>query len=279
MRVGVFSNSISGGSPEEVAERSRAAGVEAVQLRLEWPGLDVEGRAADRARLRRAYEAAGIEVAALAAYTNLFDPRLERRRANRARLEHLIQITPEFGASIIVTETGSYNPDDSWSDHARNHTPEAWEDLLAVTDHLVRCCEQAGVVLAYEPYVNTALSSAAEARRLADDIGSSALAFVFDGAGLVTPQTLPNNKTITEEALALLRGRIALAHADDVRYEDGKARWLPLGWGALDAAAVFTGLLTVGFVGALIVEHLAESLVPEALAFCREQLADAEGGG
>jgi sugar phosphate isomerase/epimerase len=279
VRLGVFSNTISGSSPEEVAECSRAAGVEAVQLRLEWPGLDVEGRAADRVRVRRAYEAAGIEVAAVAAYTNLFDPRLERRQANRTRLEHLIRITPEFGTSIIVTETGSYNPDDSWSDHAQNHTPEAWADLLTITDHLVRHCEQAGVVLAYEPYVNTVLSSAVKAQQLAEEIRSPALAFVFDGAGLVTPETLSNNTTITEEALALLRGRIALAHADDVRYEDGKARWLPLGWGALDAHAVFKGLLSAGFDGALIVEHLAQALVPEALAYCRKHLTNVEGGG
>jgi sugar phosphate isomerase/epimerase len=278
MRVGIFSNTISGGSPEEVAERSRAAGVEAVQLRLEWPGLDVEGSAADRARVRRAYEAVGIEVAALAAYTNLFDPLLERKRANRARLEHLIKVTPEFGTPVLVTETGSYSPDDSWSDHPQNHTPEAWEDLLDVTGHLARLCEHEGVVLAYEPYVNTVLSSASKARRLAEEIGSPALAFVIDSAGLVTPETLLENKAITEEAFALLQGRIALAHADDVRYEEGKARWLPLGWGDLDAGAVFKGLLVSGFDGALIVEHLAEALVPEALAFCRTRLVDAEGG-
>lgn len=83
MRLGVFSNTISGSSPEEVAECSRAAGVEAVQLRLEWLGLDVEGRAADRVRVRRAYEAAGIEVAAVAAYTNLFDLAVREQRRGR----------------------------------------------------------------------------------------------------------------------------------------------------------------------------------------------------
>lgn len=278
MRVGIFSNTISGNSPEEVAERSRAAGVEAVQLRLEWPGLDVEGWSADRARVRRAYEAVGIEVAALAAYTNLFDAQLEQRQANRKHLEHLIQITPEFGTTVIVTETGSYNPDGSWTDHPQNHTPEAWAELLDLSGHLAQLCERAGVVLAYEPYVNTVLSSAVKARRLADAISSPALAFVFDAAGLVTPETLPDNKAITQEALALLQDRIALAHADDVRYVDGKAKWLPLGWGALDSGAVFKAMLAAGFDGALIVEHLAEALVPEAIAFCHQQLVDAEGG-
>ena len=88
----------------------------------------------------------------------------------------------------------------------------------------------------------------------------------------MTPQTLADNAHITAEAADLLKGRIALAHADDVRYEDNAARWLPLGWGDLDAEAVFAGLAAVGFDGALIVEHLAEALVPQALAFCREQI-------
>ncbi len=56
MKLGVFSNTVGGGSPEQVAERSRHLGIEAVQLRLEWPGLDLLVSAVDRARVRRAYE-------------------------------------------------------------------------------------------------------------------------------------------------------------------------------------------------------------------------------
>lgn len=273
MKLGVFSETVHAGSPEEVAVRTRALGVEAVQLRAKWEGLDLAGSRAERARVRRAYEQAGVTVAALAAYTNLLDPLPARRRANQEQLEHIIGVAAELGTRIVVTETGSYDPASSWNDHPHNHTPAAWTELVEVTGRLVRHCEREGIVLAYEPYVNSVLDSAAAAQRLAEEIGSPALSFVFDPAGLTTAATIGRNRIITLEALALLRGRVALAHADDVRYEDGTARWLPLGWGDLDAAAVFEGLTATGFEGALIIEHLAESLVPQALAFCRSRLA------
>ena len=272
MKIGIFSNTVSGGTPEEVAARTRALGVEAVQLRTEYTGLDLLGCMAHRTRVRRAYEAEGVAVVALAGYTNLLDPVPERRRANQEQLEHLIGVAAELGTRIVVTETGSYDPANSWNDHPHNHTPAAWVELVEVTGRLIRRCEREGIVLAYEPYVNSVLDSAPAAHRLAGEIGSSSLAFVFDPAGLTTAAMVARNRVITLEALALLRGRIALAHADDVRYEDGSARWLPLGWGQLDAGAVFEGLSAAGFEGALIIEHLPESLVPEALAFCRERL-------
>ncbi len=275
MKIGVFSNTIGGASVEEVAERTRAAGVEVVQLRTDWAGLDLEESAVDRARVRQAYERTGVTIAALAAYTNLLDPNRERRSANQRRFERFIHLAPELGTRVVVTECGSYDPHDSWSDHPHNHTPEAWAELVEVTTRVTALCERAGMLLAYEPYVNSVVDSAGAAHRLSNEVGSPALAFVFDPAGLVTPATLPHNRAVTAEALDTLRGRIALAHADDVRYVDGEAQWRPLGWGDLDAEAALHGLASVGFDGALIVEHLTESLVPEALAFCRDRLSHA----
>lgn len=277
MKIGVFSDTIRGHSPEEIAMRSQALGIDTVQLRPSWPGLDLLGNVTDRTRVRRAYEGAGVTIAALAGYTNLLDPIPERRQANRAALERLIASARDLGTGIVVTEAGSYDPTSSWNDHPHNHTAAAWAEFVEVTGALVRVCEHEGVTLAFEPYVNSVLDSASAAHRLAAQIDSPALAFVFDGAGLTSVATVDQNRAITLQALALLQGHIALAHADDVRYEDGKARWLPLGWGELDADAVFEGLVASGFEGALIIEHLAESLVPEALTYCRERLGRRQG--
>lgn len=270
MKTGVFSDTIGGASPEEMAARARALGVEVIQLRTDWAGLDLEGNAADRARARRAYQDHGVEVAALAGYTNLFDPDSARRKANRAYLERVISIASDLDTRLVVTEVGSY--DSTWNDHPHNHTPDAWAELGEITSHLTTLCEREGVTLVYEPYVNTVLDSAHAARRLAVDIASPALAFVFDSASLTTAETIHHNRAITEQALESLRGHIALAHAGDVHYNDAQPQWLPLGWGDLDADTVLGGLATVNFNGALIVEHLPESLVQDALAFCRARL-------
>jgi sugar phosphate isomerase/epimerase len=270
MKVGAFSDAIHADTPEDVALRSRAAGMEVVQLRMEWPGLDLLGSAGDRARIRRAYAGAGMEIAALAGYSNILHPEPARRQAALERLERLICLAPELGADLVVTEAGTFDAVDAWASHPHNQTADAWRQLVEVTAWLVTRCEREGVRLAYEPYVATVLSGAHAAHRLSAEIGSPALCFVFDGAGLVTPETLPDNRKITAEACQILAGQIALAHADDVRYEAGRARWLPLGWGDLDAPAVFSGLAGAGFAGALIVEHVSEDLLPAAIAFCKE---------
>lgn len=273
MKLGVFSNTVGGGSPEQVAERSRHLGIEAVQLRLEWPGLDLLVSAVDRARVRRAYESVGIEIAALAAYTNLMAPDPQTRRRNHSWFSAVARVAPELGTRLVVTESGSYHPTDTWQDHPANHTPQAQTDLAEVIAPLAELCEGEGVTLALEPYVANVLASAGQATQLAATIGSPALGFVLDTAGLVTPETLPRNADVTAEALIALAGRIVLAHTDDVRYDAaGQATWLPLGWGDLDAEAFLHGLAHSGFQGALIIEHLAEALVPQALAFCRERL-------
>ena len=272
MQIGLFSDTITGTSPEEIAARTRELGVEAVQLRLDWPGLDLAGAAADRARVRRAYQAAGVEIAALAAYTNLLHPDPERRAANRRHVEAAIDAASELGTRMVVTETGTYDATDGWGDHPHNGTPEAWAELLEVTGRLVRRCEREGAILAYEPYVNTVLSRSALAGQLAREVSSPALGFVLDVAGLLTPETLARNGEICAAALTDLGDRLVLVHADDVRYEGETARWLPLGWGETDAEALLGGLLRTGYAGAVIIEHLSESLVPEALAFCRDRL-------
>lgn len=273
MKLGVFSNTVAGDSPERMAQRSRDLGIEAVQLRLEWPRLDLLVSAVDRARVRRAYESVGIEIAALAAYTNLMAPDPETRRRNHVWFSDVARVAPELGTRLVVTESGSYHPTDTWQDHPTNHTPQAQEELAEVVAPLVELCEGEGVTLALEPYVANVLASAVQAAQLAATLGSPALGFVLDTAGLVTPETLPRNAEVTTEALAALAGRIVLAHADDVRYDEaGQAAWLPLGWGDLDADAFLRDLAHSGFQGALIVEHLAEALVPQALTFCRERL-------
>src|SRR5438105_2528475 len=101
MKLGVFSQTIGGASPEEVAQHTAALGVEAVQLRLDWPGLDLVGSGQDRARVRRAYAGSGVEVAALAAYTNLLAPDPYQRRSHREWFAHVLSVAAELGTRLV----------------------------------------------------------------------------------------------------------------------------------------------------------------------------------
>ncbi len=75
MKLGIFSNVIKGGSPNEVAEKTRAYGLDAVQFVPAgvfvgfW--FDQEAPDAEFSPWAAAYESAGVEVCAVGGYVNL----------------------------------------------------------------------------------------------------------------------------------------------------------------------------------------------------------------
>ena len=73
-------------------------------------------------------------MAALAAYTNLMAPDPVRTSENRERCEAALRVAGELGTNLVVTETGSYHPHDSWSrPSGQPHGAEAWAELVEVT--------------------------------------------------------------------------------------------------------------------------------------------------
>ena len=60
-----------------------------------------------------------------------------RRRRNIDYLARSIELAPEFGTTVVATETGTRNPDSDWIADPANSSPEAWELLYDALDELV----------------------------------------------------------------------------------------------------------------------------------------------
>ncbi len=220
-------------------------------------------------RVRRAFAARHLTMAALSGTYNMIHPDPVERAAGAQGLRVLLDACDALGAPMVTLCTGTRDPRNMWRRHPDNDTAGAWADLVASMRAVVRGAEEVGVTLAFEPEVANVVDSAWKARRLLDEVGSLRLKVVMDGANIFHRGELPHMRELLEEAFALLGPDIALAHAKDLDH-DGEAGHLPAGRGLLDYPLYLALLQRSGFAGALILHGLPEGDVASRLAFVRD---------
>lgn len=291
MKLGIFTHYVPG-TVDETARRIQAYGFEAVQLNLEfrdWRFADDSSSAACRA-VRDTFRGHGLEIAAIAAYVNPVAVDPARRQANHARLRAVIERAHELGSPYVVTETGSYHPDDDWAPHPDNLLPRAFLDLRDAAAALAEAARAAGAVLLLEPSVGNIVDTPAKAQALMEEIASPALGLVADAANYLEAGNLARGAEVQRDMFARTAAYLRLAHAKDVRVVDGERRERhhhmgdPALWGGLEYPSVGLGdldhdlylsLLQAHAPGVpLIVEHLDEADIPRAKAFLDARLAE-----
>jgi sugar phosphate isomerase/epimerase len=289
MKLGIFTHYVPG-TVDETARRIKAYGFETVQLNLEfadWRFADDSSVSACRA-VCETFLGHGLEIAAIAGYVNPVAPDAARRQANHERLEAILARANELGSPYVVTETGSYHPDDDWAPHPDNATPQAFLDLRDAAARLTDHARRHGAVLLLEPSVGNIIDTPAKAQALMEEIASPALGLVADPANYVDDANLARADAVLRDMFARTAAHLRLAHAKDVRRIGGAPRERhhhmgdPALWGGMEYPSAGLGDLDYGLYLSLlkaqgralplIVEHLDEADVPRAKAFLDAQL-------
>ena len=278
MRLGIFARTFPGATPSAVLARAREAGYETVQYNMACSGLPSLPRLVAPeaiAALRDAAAETGVGLAALSATYNMAHPDASVRRAGAESLGALAAVARAVGIPVLTLCTGSRDAADQWAPHPDNATPAAWRTLLASLESAVDVAESYDVVLGIEPEPANVIDSAARARALLDEIGSSRLGIVFDAANLLDAATL-RSPAATRDAIAraldLLADRIALVHAKD-RAADGAV--VPAGSGAIDYDAYLAALGRAGVDAPLITHGLDAAAAARVALFLRARLTSA----
>ena len=201
----------------------------------------------------------------------MIHPDVRERTQGLERLEVLASSCDRLGTGIITICTGTRDADHMWSRHPDNDTPEAWADLAATLERAVAIAEKHDVALAFEPEVNNVIDSAEKARKIIDQVGSSHLKVVIDGANLFHAGELPRMTEILDHAFDTLGDDIVMAHAKDLS-RDGDAGHEAAGTGLLDYDHYVHLLRQMDFQGALVLHSLDESQVDSCLAFLRGKI-------
>jgi sugar phosphate isomerase/epimerase len=220
-------------------------------------------------RIKQGFAQRGLAISALSGTCNMIDPDPVSRRRGIESLKRLIGFAPLLGTAVVTLCTGSRDPKNMWRRHPDNDTAEAWADLLASLHNVIPVAEAHGITLGVEPEIANVVDSARKARKLMDEIGSSRLKIIMDGANIFHAGELASMRQMLDEAFELVGNDLILAHAKDLDH-DGEAGHLPAGQGLLDYPHYLKLLQESGYDGALILHGLrAPAEAPDAIAFVR----------
>lgn len=274
MRIGIFGRTFPGGDPEAVLDRVAAAGFRAVHWNMASAGLPSLPDAVPEGLARRiagAARARGLAIAGLSGTTNLIHPDPAERALGRARLAVIIEAARDMGAPLVTLCTGTRDPVDPWRAHPGNADPDAWADLLTELSHVIPLAEAACVRLGIEPETANVVRGPAEAKRLLDELASSALAIVLDPANLFEePPPSEALRDAVARAVDLLGPRLAMVHAKD---RDERGEVVTVGRGVIDFAHFADGLRRVGFDGDVVAHGLGPEDAPEVARHLRTVFA------
>jgi sugar phosphate isomerase/epimerase len=217
-------------------------------------------------------ERRNLTMAAVSGTFNMIHPDRGKRGEGLRRLGVLAEACGRLGTSVITLCTGTRNAEHMWRYHPENDSPGAWRDLLVSMEQAVRVAEEHRVTLAFEPEVNNVVVSAEKGRLLLDEMRSSRLKVVMDGANLFHEGELSYAREVLDTAFELLGEDIVIAHAKDVK---STGEVVAAGGGELDYDRYLENLRGVGFEGPVILHGLGESEVEGSVAFLRAKLVNA----
>jgi sugar phosphate isomerase/epimerase len=275
MQLGIFAHTFVRPTVEQVLDAIKAHGLEHTEFNftaMHMPQVPDQIDEAITRRVRTAAAERGITVDSVAGYTNMVHPDPEQRQSGMERLLGLIRAAHSLGTGIVALCTGTRDPHNMWRRHPANDDPDAWDDLCASMAAAVRVAEDCDVTLTFEPEVNNVVDTAKKARRLLDEIRSPRLQVAFDGANIFHTGELPRMHDLLTEAIDLLAGDIALAHAKDLDH-DGDAGHLAAGHGKLDYKHYIGLLNQAGFTGPILLHGLEEDQVQGCIRYVRSFLA------
>lgn len=284
MYLSVFSNVVTGATPEEVADKTAGYGLGSVQFipsRAEIGfGFDAKTADASLERWARAYRGRGIEVCGVGGYLNVLHRDPARRRENLEAIKTYLRGMRALGCRYLSTETGSYAPSGDWDFDPGNRTTEAWDDLRRVTDELLEVAAAEDVTLLYEPYIVNVCHTPELGARLVGEVGSPHLGLLMDPTNWFAADTAyPEHvRSVMERGFAAERGLFRLAHAKDVApagLERPKPGLPGPGQGILDYGLYVHLLRVHEYDGPLVIEHLTEAELPAAMRYV-QPFIDAE---
>lgn len=256
--MGIRAHDLGRFSPEDLARRVAAEGLDCVQLALGKAIEDLEMApgvidSAMAGTICAAFAKHGVRIEVLGCYINPIHPDPETRRSLMELFKEHLRHARSFGCNLVALESGSLNAD--YSPHPENGGEGAFQELVEVMHELVADAEQHGVVVGLEAVFGHVICTPERMRRLLDHIPSPHLQVVFDAVNLLSPENHANQRDIMQRSFEMFGDRIAVAHAKDFRMMDGKLTVCPVGSGELDYA-LYLGLLSdCATVPALILEE------------------------
>lgn len=161
-------------------------------------------------------QAAGMSIVALGGYCNLAEPDEPTRRRNIAFLQRCLEIAPQFGTTVVATETGTFNRENKWDRAPENQGQRAWDTVCATVSELLPVAARHGSILALEGHVNHVINTPERLASLLEQFSSPHLRVVLDPYNYLSSDLLPRKDEAIRAFLDQFRDDFAVAHLKDV---------------------------------------------------------------
>lgn len=158
-------------------------------------------------RIIEPYRRRNLDVTALAVYTNPIEPDDSEWEENLNYFSEMMRIANEMGIKVLITEGGHIHREGK-EDLGATMSEVSWNRIIQFARRLIGKAEEYDVVVAFEPYFLTQLSSAKRTRDFIEIVDSDRIRVMLDPANL-----LPNNSL--DEMFAQLGPYIMGIHAKD----------------------------------------------------------------
>jgi len=191
------------------------------------------------------------------------------------RLRAAFETARLLGAEMIISGCGSRHPSHFYGPHPENHLPATRERLIASLRRVAPWAADAGVILALECHVTTALDTPEHIRDVIQAVDSPWVRANFDPVNLLGDfsKVWANGEAMRHMWRTLGACYARSAHIKDVRADPELVVHIseaPPGQGLLDLDAFFEVVAGLGEDTAVIVEHLPADQALAAIAYVKD---------
>jgi sugar phosphate isomerase/epimerase len=235
-----------------------------------------EAVAAEAGRVRSVLAERGLSIVQATGYNpQLTHPDDAVLSSELARLRAAFDTARLLGAEMIISGCGSRHAGAFYGPHPENHLPATRERLVASLCRVAPWAEDAGIILALECHVTTALDTPEHIREVIQSVDSAWVRANFDPVNLLGDfsRVWHNAEVMRQMWRALGECYARSAHIKDVRADPELVVHIseaPPGHGLLDLDAFFEVVGHLGEDAAVIVEHLPADQALAAIAYVKE---------
>jgi L-ribulose-5-phosphate 3-epimerase len=235
-----------------------------------------EAAAGHAPRVRQVLAEHGLKIVQATGYNpQLTHPDNAALELELERLRAAFDTACRLGAEMIISGCGSRHASAFYGPHPDNHLRETRERLVNSLARVVPWAEEAGVILALECHVTTALDTPEHIREVIQAVDSPWVRANFDPVNLLgdLSQVWHNAEAMRQMWRTLGTCYAKSAHAKDVRTDAEFVVHIceaPTGEGVLDLDAFFDVVRQLGEDTAVVVEHLPVDQAIAALAYVKQ---------
>jgi sugar phosphate isomerase/epimerase len=232
--------------------------------------------ARDARRVRGVLAEHGVSIVQATGYNpQLTHPDVAFLDQELLRLRAAFETARLLGAEMIISGCGSRHPSAFYGPHPENHVPSTRERLITSLRRVVPWAEDAGVVLALECHVTTALDTPEHIRDVIQAVDSQWVRANFDPVNLLGDfsKVWANAQAMRHMWDTLGSCYAKSAHIKDVRADPELVVHIseaPPGHGMLDLDVFFEVVGHLGEDAAVIVEHLPADQALEAIEYVKQ---------